>query len=756
MTTGVRVMPQSELVCKDLQDQLNKLEAQVEFLNDLLEDPELTPRQKGEIRGQIREANLQIALIQDRLHDCVSFKLTIVGVELTQATQFFDVNGQGSGFAPDNSVPLISQRRLIVRVYVNRRSQSGPFGPVELPVRVTGRLHYERTSPSKKSFPALTPVNGSVVGQPATSLDRGNADHTLNFRIPPTDCQGVLRLRIEIFEDIPKSGPIGPVFAPSVSEAAQASEAFDSVTLFARFEPVPAFRVNPVLIHYTGHGLDIPAPSGLEFANTFQYVLATYPIGRVEFGDCVEAEFDGDLTIPPTGSGCGLGWDQLLDLLDDFRDGGDPDAIYVALLPQAVPSGLVVGCGGGGGLAATFVGRGSTLAQEIGHALRRMHAPCGGAPNPDPRYPKYASYPDGSIGEFGFDASKSQVFDPATSEDFMSYCGPRWVSPYTYIGIRNEMQERFGATAAAREEGRSEPREYLFLRFRMLRDGAVQLRTSFVRAGRPSPPSGDPTGVTCELIGADGEVLAFQRFHLRDPYQDLNGPHLDFHEAVPWSAEAQRIVFRRDGEVVETVELEHDAPTVDVASPGVTARAATVEWRGHHPERELEYLMEFSNDNGRTWRTVARCSGETRCEVDQRRLPGGDQCRVRVLASSGIRTGKAESEPFALPVKPRRAHILRPEPGVRVRAGDPVFLLGGGFSPDYGLSEPEEVIWTSNIDGILGHGYEVVTPDLSAGPHVITVSVPDGAGGVASSETTVLVAEEDIRSDYLDGAHAEM
>jgi hypothetical protein len=29
---------------------------------------------------------------------------TIVGIEVTQGVQFFDLNGQGSGFAPDNSL----------------------------------------------------------------------------------------------------------------------------------------------------------------------------------------------------------------------------------------------------------------------------------------------------------------------------------------------------------------------------------------------------------------------------------------------------------------------------------------------------------------------------------------------------------------------------------------------------------------------------------------------------------------------------
>jgi hypothetical protein len=744
---------QAELGCKDIQDELKRLEAQVGFLKELLDDPELTPQQKGQIRAQIRAIGVEIAGAKDRLRECLSSKLTIAGVELTQATQYFDINGQGSGFDQDNSVPLVSQRPLIVRVYPNRKSSGGSFPPIERPVRVTGRLRYERISPSTKSFPSLAPMNGSVVGRSVFTIDRGEPEHTLNFRIPPTDCQGVLRLTVEIFEDGPVVAPLVSAGNGSVITSTEVSAPSDSLTVLARFERVPAFRVRTVLIHYTGSDLNIEAPSGLEFAKDFQYVLSTFPIGRVEFGDCVEAEFDGDLTQPIQGSGCGQGWTELLDMLEDFRDGGDPDDIYVALLPKGVPTNGVLGCGGRGGLAATYVGLPTTLAQEIGHALRRMHAPCGGAPNPDPNYPTYGSYSSGSIGEFGFDTSKSVTFDPATSEDFMSYCAPRWISPYTYIGIRNELQDRFGARAAAREEGRAEPQEFLFLKFRMNRDGTVRLRPSFVRTGLPPVTPGDATSVTCELVGSGDEVLAFQRCHLSDPYQDPHGPHLDFNEALRWSEDAQKLVFRRDGEVVETIDVEQAAPTLEVAPPGITARTANVEWRAHHPDRELDYVMEFSNDDGRTWRTVGRCRGERRCEVDQRRLPGGDRCRFRVLASSGVRTAVAESETFALSVKPRRAHILTPEPGTEVFAGTPVVLLGGGFSPDHGLSDPDDVVWTSNIDGVVGRGHEVVASDLTAGPHIITVSVPDGAGAVAVSETTILVEEDArVRGSIVTGA----
>jgi hypothetical protein len=74
-----------------------------------------------------------------------------------------------------------------------------------------------------------------------------------------------------------------------------------------------------------------------------------------------------------------------------------------------------------------------------------------------------------------------------------------------------------------------------------------------------------------------------------------------------------------------------------------------------------------------------------------------------------------------------------------VTSPEPVTFRGGGFAPGQGLSEPEDAIWTSSIDGLLGDGYEVVASGLTAGLHTVTLTVPDGMGSVASADVTVMV-----------------
>jgi hypothetical protein len=670
--------------------------------------------------------------------------LSIVGVEKTQAIQYFSINGQGSGYAPDNSLRLVAQRTTVLRVYIDRTPPPAPDRPrpwpQPIPIRVSGRLIVDRvqSNGSLQRLAILDPINGSIAPRTAASIDRGNADHTLNFRVPASQCQGLLRFTVIAFDDIPV---VTEVAAEAMAApAAGAGHASDSTVVYGRFVPAPTFRVHGVLVHYTGDGMDLPAPTGLDLAATLEYVLRTYPIGRIEFDDCTEIELDKNLRTP--GGGCGPGFEGpggLMEILADFDDSSDRTSIHVGL----IPSGAIMSVGGCGNrnIAAAKDGAGVTLAQEMGHALDRKHAP--DAPGYDPNFPHYGDYPWGSIGEYGFDVVTSEVYDPNSSDDFMSYGGNRWVSPYTFMGIRAAMTDRFGDTLGvagqsfqAAEDG---PRETLFLAFRVERDGRVEVRPSFHLPSRPRPPDRNPVAdVACELLDAGGAVLHFQHCRLRGAHVDRDGPHVDFREALPWFDEIAAIRFLRNREVLHVHPVEESAPAVELPAADLryAEKPVTLSWAGRHPERDLTYMVRYSCDDGQTWRVVAANLARTECRLHQRMLPGGERCLVQVVASSGIRTSVTQSKPFAAPLTPRLATILSADAATAGR----VVLRGGAFSPDFGLGSPDDVTWTSNVDGLLGHGLVLVADRLvTEGLHAITLTAPDGTGGLATATTPVTV-----------------
>lgn len=650
--------------------------------------------------------------------------LSISGIERTQATQFFLSNGQGSGYAANNSVPLVAQKDLILRVYVNVANL--PWLPK--PTSVTGKVSYA-------GHPDLSPLNGPIAPASASSIDRGNTNHTLNFRVPASHCTGTVSFTVTVFD------PAHP------NDTAYSSR---PVSFSATFDSVPYPRIHGVLIHYTGRGMDIPAPTGFDLVNTLDWVARVYPITYFNYSPgCDIVEFSGDLTVGG-GGGCGTGWNQLFNMLWNMRAASGTNDVFVGLLPTGVPTSGVIGCGGGG-VAISYIGSGQVMAQEIGHAFGRAHAPCGNPGGPDPNYPTYDSYPSASIGEFGFDNLNSQVHNPASTYDYMSYCGPVWTSPYTYVGLKNGIVASPAAAHPERAGGHTAVREHLYLNYRLHRDGRVELLPSFHLHGpAPTAEVGEESHVTCDLLDGEGRIVDSHRCRYSDPHQDPEGPYIDFHEVVPWSPEVQSITIRRHGEVSDTIEVEEQEPEVSVRVQAPRERAARpelmrLEWsetqyrEAQQPERTVTYLVRYSNDGGQTLRSVAADLTESRHVVNLDLLPGGEQCLFQVVASSGIRTATANTEPFSVPQKSLQAHILSPEAGATFKKGESVVLLGGGFSPDFGTTKFEDVAWTSSLDGAIGVGFQIVTQSLSVGQHKITLDFPDGLGGEASASRFIVV-----------------
>ena len=718
---------------------------------------------ESSISSQIKVLENIVASIKNNL---IGAELVIAGIELTQATQYFSINGQGSEYAPDNSVPLIAQRALILRVYINDRRESQEFAL--LPKYVGGRITVHRVNPygPDQHVATLSPINGPIRTRSSAAIDRGDSDQTLNFRLRPALCYGNLRFRVSILEQPPvfdnplsmaartltmaNFPPVGPIAFQSPAGTTEVTDGVappsvaspegpsPTAVIHGRFDPVPTFRVRAVLIHYTGDGMDIPAPSGLDFAQTFDYVLRTYPIGRLEFSDCVEVEYDGDLSAP--GGGCGPGWGGLLELLYKMAALSDDNDIYVALVPRNVNSPYTLGCGNTG-VAASIDQDGNVMAQEIGHALSRKHAPSGGAAGADPDFPTYNSFPSGSIGEYGFDAYESNIFDPASTFDFMGYSNPQWISPYTYIGLRNAIVERFGVSSMANLTNRTR-RDVLFLNFNLNRDGTVDMLPSFHVASREQLARSDfPSDIGVELLDKSGRVLNFHRCRRTKKPQDEDGPYVVFQETIPWIEQAIEIRILRNQEILNVLEIEKSKPSVKIKAKKIRngEKIIKLAWFASSGKHKLTYIVRYSNNGGTTWRVVSSNFQKTEFRANMQNLPGGESCMFQILATSGIRTSVTQTETFSSPIKPRTAEILSPAPNSEISEYAGVVLRGGAFSPDFGLGVMEDVLWVSNLDGRLGEGITLTTNNLSVGFHTITLNVPDGVGGVATASVSIRI-----------------
>ena len=168
-----------------------------------------------------------------------------------------------------------------------------------------------------------------------------------------------------------------------------------------------------------------------------------------------------------------------------------------------------------------------------------------------------------------------------------------------------------------------------------------------------------------------------------------------------------------------------------------------VAWTGDCAGR---YLLRYSNDGGTDLPRGGPSLSETEYIVDLDTLPGGERCQFQVLATTGICTGSALSSSFSVPQKPRQALIQGDGPHTGIDHGQLLRLSGLAFSPEAGSADPRDLQWSSDKDGPLGVGSELISRSLSPGLHIISLRAPDGLGGTSVTEHEVRVAQPLLRS----------
>jgi hypothetical protein len=750
MNREEEIMNGDHNACDELQAQLDDLRVRIdtwETLRTSFEqlaayhgtgpDAERYAQRAASAAATVAELRAQVRAVERALEACLEERrmqppsITITGIEQTQATQFFRPafdpcpDRTGAGPCPENDIRLIAGKTTVLRAYVDVT-----IGTPSV-TALSGILETRQAGSATWDLP-LTPYNAPITARRAADIDRGIADHTLNFRIPAARCQGTLETRLTVFD--PAHPGETNYTSPSVSRPLQ----------FTRVLPL-MLRLIRIRYANAARGLSVPAPTVDDFWTTAEYVRKTYPIAEIELVAESEELYDGDFTsFFDTSPGASGTTGAIFTIIDRIKAAEQHPSVvkYYALFDGSPNQSGYGGWGVAPDRAAGVVFSGPTMAQEIGHTCGRAHAPCG-VGDADPMYPNYIPHRSGSIGEFGFDVIDSVVHHPADTYDFMSYCGPTWVSPYTYEALMNCFPAPGSGGGAPAERLPGWRREFLHLFLTIFRDGRVVMRgPGFHLLGERPEPAGDPTPYFVELLDEAGHILEAQRLRLADVHRSLDDASLDFPVALAWRAPARKLVVKREQEILHALEVAHDAPKV-AFSAGLAGKTLAGEqqiaWRAQGGAEPLSYVLRYSHD-GATWRRLAGPLGDDRHTVDFDALPGGDACWLQVLASGGLRTGVASSGPFAVARKPRRPVILSPQDGAKFDHRATVQLYGAAVAPG-GESAPAEVLaWASSIDGHLGTGTPLHTHTLTPGRHCVTLSVDDGCGGETSTSIFITVS----------------
>ena len=730
--------------CDQLRAELAALEAQLRGDQEELKDA--SGQLKAALVALIRATKDRMREVQAELDraGCAPpsrrSNLRIVGVERTQATQLFRsragpcIHRPGSnGPCEPNDIPMVAGKAMVLRVSVDE-SDFAEFPDI---ATISGVVQTRPVGRDAFDLP-LTPFNAPIAARSAAEIDPTVSNHTLNFRIPANRCRDEIEVRVIVFD------------AARPGESGRTS---NTVVQRIRFVDAQALKIRLVRIRYQNddRGFDLPAPSTQDFWTTAQYVLKTFPIPGIEVLLDTEELYDGDFTsfFASGGPGAQGTTGTIFEILTNLALAEEfpGDVQYFALIP-----------GGGANQAASgwaisrrnigTVFQGSTMAQELTHnccppgEACRGHAPCGAPPGVDPNYPDYPAIglPAGSIGEVGFDIVNGNALDPATTVDFMSYCSPTWVSPYSYEGLLRCFGRVFSAAAGAEVDDR--PRALLHFDLAIQRDRTLVHRGPVFRTvGRLAPKAGERSPYTVELRDQEGRILHSQGLFLNDVHRDFDEAALDFPVTIPWHEEAARVNVIAGEECLLSMDVGETAPRVRIDSPagGATLGGTqTVKWSVEACEDPAVHVLRYSSDGGASWIALAAGTSATELVVDLDRLPGGEECLFQVQTSAGLRTSSAVTQPFSVEPKALRPEIVLPATGTSHVEGSSVHLYGIARSVTASASS-ETLQWHSSIDGYLGSGSQLVLHALSVGRHCLTLSSDDGCGSEARTSVVLTV-----------------
>ena len=185
------------------------------------------------------------------------------------------------------------------------------------------------------------------------------------------------------------------------------------------------------------------------------------------------------------------------------------------------------------------------------------------------------------------------------------------------------------------------------------------------------PLTGSASPMSLELQGPHGRLLARAPLLVTDSHVDPDGkspggPLVLFEGALPQRAGASAIAVISDGKVLTIDRKPAHKPRVALLAPRAKQHVkgtgrVVVRWRATNPDRvHLIVSIDFSTNNGRTWRTVYTGENTGKLALPRAYFSRSSSARVRVRVNDGFDQVSATSSRFTIlktaPTPPPKKH----------------------------------------------------------------------------------------------------
>jgi len=415
---------------------------------------------------------------------------------------------------------------------------------------------------------------------------------------------------------------------------------------------------------------------------------------------------------------------------------------------------------------------GRSLAHELGHNYDFGHIGCGTSQD-EHDYPydpcDFAKYFPATPNEgwYWWDPITKAIIPPSADiGDLMSYANLRLTSNWTWNKWLHRLVLQAGFDQQPAAQTNPMAPGYLVV------SGVINPTTGDLRVTRTQRMTGDllPGDKLAEILGnpaatspymlklldSGGGTLLSQAILTSSLSTDASDLAF-FGLAIPWVEGAAQIQLTQNFTtpvVVHAQSVSLHAPTVTLLSPNggeTLAEPLTIIWEAADLDGDrLFYTVQYSDNNGYTWNTLAADYISKTLLIEPESLPGSiGQSLIRVIASDGIQTGSDVSDAaFSLAKHTPRVSIDQPADNTEYILGEPVFLIGSAFDLEDGYLDGTQFEWSIQGKGVVGMGARIGVYDLPVGDYAITLESADSDGSTAR-QTIIVHVRSNIRQVFL-------
>jgi hypothetical protein len=346
-------------------------------------------------------------------------------------------------------------------------------------------------------------------------------------------------------------------------------------------------------------------------------------------------------------------------------------------------------------------------------------------------------------------------FTPNPTENFelMSYCFNysgfyNWISKYTYEALLEKINETF-----TKPQKSLTPQIYNVFRGIILIDSNSVAFSPFLEIETNSfTPLPEPGEYYLVLKDNNDNILSSISFSPELMFPEGNDELIIglFIIPVPIDSNIKKVEIRRDSFNLGSITASNNVPTVEVLFPNggesLTDSATTIQWIGSDLDMDsLTYTVQFSNDNGVSWRTLQTDYPYQNLTLNSSNLAGTSQGRIRVFVSDGFHSASDISDGiFTTANNSPELNFLAPTDSSTFVGEQPVFFEASAYDNEQGNLMGSSITWASSKDGLIGMGESLFTTadQLSEGVHTITVTAADAEGLTDSKSVTILICPE--------------